>query len=104
MAAARMAELAKRLGFDLPDALARDLADFGNRELQLLGQLLAGGLAAQFLHKLPRSADQLVDRLDHVDRNANRSRLVGDGPRDRLPHPPGSVGREFVSTPVLELV
>ena len=36
--------------------------------------------------------------------NANRSRLIRNGARDRLPNPPGRVRRELVAPPVLELV
>src|SRR5438445_256144 len=77
-------ELAQRLGLDLSDALA------GDREV--LPDLLRGVLAAELLHELPRGPDELVDRLDHVHGDPDRARLVGDGARDRLPDPPGSVG------------
>ena len=68
------------------------------------GDLLGGGLAAVLLHQVARGADHLVDRLDHVDRNADGARLVGDRPADRLPDPPGGVGRELVAALVLELL
>ena len=51
-----------------------------------------------------RGADDLVDRLDHVHRDADGARLVGDRAGDRLADPPGGVGRELVAAPVLELV
>ena len=63
-----------------------------------------GGLAAEFLHQLPRRADQLVDGLDHVHRNADGAGLVSDGARDGLADPPGGVRREFVAAAVLEFV
>ena len=47
---------------------------------------------------------ELVDRLDHVDRDADRPGLVGDGAGDRLADPPGGVGRELVAAAVLELL
>jgi hypothetical protein len=47
---------------------------------------------------------ELVDGLDHVDRDADGPRLVGDGAGDGLADPPGGVGRELVPTAVLELV
>src|SRR3546814_4332917 len=53
---------------------------------------------------LAACADQLVDRLDHVDRNADGQRLIGDGAGDRLPDPPGRVGAELVATAIFELV
>src|SRR5262249_19781026 len=48
--------------------------------------------------------NQLVDRLDHVDRDADGPRLIGDRARDRLANPPRRVGRELVPAAVLELV
>jgi hypothetical protein len=53
---------------------------------------------------LARGAHDLVDRLDHVHRDADGARLVGDRAGDRLPDPPGGVGRELVAAAVLELV
>ena len=70
----------------------------------MLRQFFGRRLAAEFLLQLALRAHQLVDGLDHVDRDANGPRLVRDGPRDRLPHPPGGVGRELVSAAVIELV
>src|SRR5438552_3143268 len=92
----RMPELPEGLGLDLADALARDG--------EVLTDLLGGVLAAELLDELARGADQLVDRLDHVHRDADRPRLVGDGAGDGLANPPGGVGRELVAAAVLELV
>src|ERR1051326_2122949 len=87
--------------------LLRDLqhlADLRHRDVHPLGDLFRRRFAAHLLHQLARGADQLVDGLDHVDRNANRARLVGDRARDRLPDPPRGVGRELVAAAVFELV
>ncbi len=46
----------------------------------------------------------LVDRLDHVHRNTDGARLVGDRAGNSLANPPGGVGRELVATAVFELV
>jgi hypothetical protein len=46
--------------------------------LHLLGDLLRGRLAAEVLDELLLHAHQLVDRLDHVHRNADGARLIGD--------------------------
>src|SRR6266498_1996438 len=81
-----------------------DLADLVERQLHLLGDLLRGWLAPELLHEVAARPDELVDRLDHVDRDADRPRLVGDGAGDRLPDPPRRVGRELVAALVLELV
>ena len=48
--------------------------------------------------------DDLVQLLDHVDRDADRARLVGDRARDGLADPPGRVRRELVAAPVVELL
>ena len=66
--------------------------------------LFARRLAAQFLHQLTRGADQLVDRLDHVHRNTDGARLVGNRARDRLANPPRRIGGELVPATVFELV
>src|SRR6516162_4838083 len=89
------------------DGLLRDLedlADLVQRELHLLRDLLRRGLAADLLHQVAAGADQLVDRLDHVHRDADGARLIGDGPGDGLADPPRRVRAELVPTLVLELV
>ena len=60
--------------------------------------------ASQLLHQLARGADQLVDRFDHVHRDADGARLIGDGAGDRLPNPPRGIGGELVAAAVFELV
>src|SRR4029453_19418256 len=89
------------------DGLLRDLQDLAHladRDVHPLRDLLRGGLAAQLLHQRARGADELVDGLDHVHRDADGARLVGDGAGDGLADPPGRVGRELVPALVLELV
>src|SRR6266511_3871583 len=89
------------------DGLLRDLedlADLVERELHLLGDLLRRRLAPELLHEIAARPDELVDRLDHVDGDADRPRLVGDRARDRLADPPRCIGRELVAALVLELV
>src|SRR5690606_6431253 len=81
-----------------------DLADLLERELHLLRDLLRGGLAADLLHQVAAGADELVDGLDHVDRDADGPRLVGDRAGDGLTDPPRRVGAELVAALVLELV
>src|SRR5262244_2705790 len=71
---------------------------------ELLGKLLRRGLAADLVEHLPRRADDLVDHLDHVHGDADGARLVGDRAADRLPDPPGGIGRKLVAAAILEFV
>ncbi len=89
------------------DGLLRDLehlAHLGHGNVHALGDLFAGGLAAQLLNQLTRSADELVDGLDHVHRDADGAGLIGDGAGDGLANPPGGVGGELVAAAVFEFV
>ena len=54
------------------------LAHFFKRHLQLCGQFFRRRFAADFVQHLAAGADQFVDRLDHMDRDADRAGLVGD--------------------------
>ena len=58
--------------------------------------------AAQLLNQRARRAGELVDRLDHVHRDADGASLIGDRARDGLTNPPRRVGRELVAAAVLE--
>ena len=80
------------------------LADLFQRHLQLFCQLFRRRLAADLVQHLPARAHQLVDRLDHVHRNADGAGLIGDAPRDGLADPPGGIGGKLVAAPVFELV
>jgi len=57
---------------------------------------LPASALGQLLDELARGPDELVDRLDHVHRDADGARLVGDGARDGLADPPRRVRRELV--------
>jgi hypothetical protein len=63
-------------------------------------QFVRRRLAADLVEQLPARAHDLLDRLDHVHRDADGALLIGD----RLPDPPCRVGRELVAAAVLELV
>jgi hypothetical protein len=80
------------------------LAHLGHRNVHALGNLFRRRLATELLHQLPRGADQLVDGLDHVHRNTDGARLIGDGAGDGLTDPPRRIGREFVAAAIFELV
>src|SRR3954464_3242037 len=82
----------------------QNLPDFLLGHLHPLRQRRRVGLLPGLLQDLARDAVHLVDRLDHVHRDANGACLIGDRARDGLPDPPRRVGREFVAAPVLELV
>ncbi len=68
------------------------------------GELFGRRLAPHFLQHLPGNAVQLVDGLDHVHRNADGARLIGNGTGDRLPNPPRRIGRELIAASIFELV
>src|SRR6056297_3262383 len=80
------------------------LADLLERHLELLGQFLWRRLAADLVEHLAAGAHQLVDRLDHVHRNADGAGLIGDRAGDRLPDPPRRIRAELVAPAILELV
>ncbi len=73
----------------------QDLADTVDGHIHLLGDLFRGWFAAELLQQLSRDADQLVDRLNHVDRDADRAGLVRDCAGDRLADPPCRVCGEL---------
>src|SRR5438552_1032109 len=88
------------------DRLLRDLHDLAHLvggDEHPLCDLLGGRFAAELLKKSTRDADELVDRLDHVDRNADGPRLVRDRTCDRLADPPRRVRGELVALAVVEL-
>src|SRR5438094_355464 len=80
-----------------------DLADFVGGDEHPLRDLLGGRLAAELLKESTRDADELVDGLDHVDRDADRPRLVRDRTCDRLADPPRRVRGELVALAIVEL-
>ena len=82
----------------------QNLADLFERHAELFGEFLGRRLAADFVQHLAAGAHQLVDRLDHVHRNADGARLIGNAAGDRLADPPGGIGREFVAAAVFELI
>src|SRR5436190_14175237 len=62
------------------------------------GDFFSRWFAAHFNDQLTRYLFDLIDHFDHVDRNADGPRLVGDCSGDRLANPPGCVGRKLVTT------
>ena len=80
------------------------LAHFFQRHGQLGCQFFRRRLATDFVQHLARRADQLVDGLDHVHRNTDGARLIGNRAGDRLADPPGGIGREFIAAAVFKLI
>jgi hypothetical protein len=56
------------------------------------------------VQELATCANELVDCLDHVDGNADRARLIGDAPGDRLTDPPRCVRAKFVPATIFEFI
>src|SRR5664280_1268186 len=87
-----------------------DLADLLRRDHDLLAprhrfaDLLGRRFAAQLLEEGARDSAEAADRLQHVDRDADRARLVGDRAGDRLPDPPLSIGGELEASLVVEFL
>ena len=69
-----------------------------------IASVAGSGSCAGLLQDLARDAVHLVDGFDHVHRDADGARLVGDRTRDRLADPPGGIGRELVAAAIFELV
>ena len=81
-----------------------DLADFIQRHLQLNGQFLGCGFAANFMHHLARCAHNFIDGFDHMNRDPNGSGLIGDGSCDGLTNPPCGIGGKFVASAVFKFI
>ena len=89
------------------DRLLRDLQNLAHlvhRHVHLFGDLLGAGVVTQLLQKLTGNADDLVDGLHHVDRDADGTGLVGNGAGNGLTDPPGSVSGELIALGVVELL
>src|SRR6185369_9612302 len=67
------------------------LAHFVDRSVHLLGDLFGRWFTSQFTHEFTRSVLQFIDHFNHVNWNANRSRLIGNCTCDSLTNPPGSI-------------
>ena len=75
-----------------------------HRHVHDLGNFFGAGVVAQLLQQLTRDTDGLVDRLNHVDRDADRACLVRNGAGDGLTDPPGRVGGKLVAFGVIKLL
>src|SRR5437660_250709 len=83
---------------------AQHVADLAHGRLELTRNLVRPRLAAELLDELALDVNDLVELLDHVDRDPDRPPLVRDCTGDRLADPPRGVRRELVAAPVVELL
>jgi hypothetical protein len=89
----------KRLTGDL-----EDLLHLLGLQAELAADFLGLGRAAHLLLEFARGASDLVERLDHVDGQADGAGLIGDGASNGLANPPGGVGGEFVAAAPIEFI
>ena len=73
-------------------------------QVRLLGDLLERRLATEHGPQRALGAVHLLQPLDDVHRHPDRACLVRERPRDRLPDPPGRVGRELEAPAPVELL
>ena len=73
-------------------------------ERRLVGDLLERRLAPELRPQLSIGAVDLLEPLDDVHRHADRSRLVGQGSRNRLANPPRRIGGELEAAAPVELL
>src|SRR5208282_3563567 len=78
--------------------------DARNRQTHFIGEVFRRGLAPQFLAELILRPPEPGHDLDHVDRNANGARLVGNGAGQRLANPPHRIGGKLIAAAILEFL
>src|SRR5207248_11027136 len=86
------------------DRLARgadDLADLVGRGAHLLGDLVRLRLPPELLLQVATYAVHVANQLDHMDRDANRAGLIGDGARHRLSNPPVRIGAKAIALAIV---
>src|SRR5580693_6436523 len=82
----------------------QNLANFRDGNIHSLRDFFRCRFATELLHQLPRGADQLVDGLDHVDRDTNRTRLISNCTSNCLPNPPRGISRKLIPAAIFEFV
>ena len=82
----------------------QDLADLLDRHVEFFGDLLCGRVSAVLVQELAVGLLDLVDGLDHMDRDPDGTGLVRDGTRYCLTDPPRGIGRELEALGVIELI
>src|SRR4051794_3986343 len=83
---------------------ALDRVDLLRIDPRDLGDLLRRGLAPELRDELALRPADLVQLLHDVHGDPDRARLVRERAGDRLPDPPGRVGRELEALAVVELL
>ena len=89
---------------DRVPAHCQDSTSFVDRCFATTGNFFERWLAAKLLKQLTRDRSDSRHRLNHVDRNTNRSALVSNRTSDRLTNPPSRIRAEFESPTIFELV
>src|SRR5262249_10395594 len=82
-----------------PDGLRSHLEDRPQliyRQADFFGRFVGRGFAPVFLHELFLHTHELVNRLDHVDRDANRAGLVSNRASNGLSNPPCRISGKLV--------
>ena len=80
------------------------LAHFFKRHGQAFGHFFGCRLAPLFVQELAARADQFVDRFDHMHRDTDGPRLIGNRPGDRLTDPPCRISAELVTTAIFKFI
>ena len=82
--------------------------DGRNERYETYARYIAGeqplAFATELLDQRSRRSNELIDRFDHVYRNTNRARLIGDSASYSLSYPPRCVRRKLVAAPPLEFI
>src|ERR1700730_1068072 len=68
------------------------LANRVHRSVHLLSDLFRRRLSPQLAHQFTRSVLEFIYHFDHMNRNTNRARLIGNCSGNCLPNPPCAVG------------
>src|SRR5262245_6501584 len=82
----------------------QNLPDLVDWHFHFYCDLFGSWFTTNFLNKISRSTNQLIDGLDHMDRNTNSSCLVCNRASNCLTNPPCCVSRKFVTAAVFEFV
>src|SRR5512138_1734720 len=65
-------------------------------------KLFGGWVTSKLLHQRSLCSQNARDRFKEMDGDTDRPGLLGNGPVDRLPDPPGGIGTEFETAPRVE--